>query len=357
MSKKRRSFTAPSDCLGRFWLWNPGARKRIDCLCCSWPRTANVAPRWSSTRSAARRSMRNWAWNHQTRPRHWSRRSETERWPVYRETNQSLPTDATDAHFLSAHGLPLEATPFIGRAEELTSILRRLQDPTCRLLTLAGPGGIGKTRLAVEAVRHFIHEPGTIDRFQDGIYFVRLSTVQSFDGIAVAVAQALGYRLHDHEAPRHGLLDLLQGKRLLLILDNFEHLHNHAGLISDILNASPFIKAIVTSRIGLNIGEEWFHVVAGLSVPPPRRGKGTREQPMLRPTMPSACSSSSARRSLVNFSLAEEQEHVVKICRLVEGTPLAIELAAAWLKALPDMASGRGDRSAIWIFLCPETGT
>src|SRR5690606_20364917 len=121
----------------------------------------------------------------------------------------------------------------------------------------------------------------------------------------------------------------LREKRLLMVLDNFEHLLDEVDLLGPLLSAAPGLKLLVTSRVALNLQEEWFHVVAGMAVPP------LEGEPDLERYDAVRLFAQSARRARLGFSLEAEQAHVARICRLVEGMPLAIELAAAWLKVLP----------------------
>jgi predicted ATPase len=114
--------------------------------------------------------------------------------------------------------LPPQLTRFIGRTEELAAIAHRLDNPHCRLLTLVGPGGIGKTRLAIEAASRQAHG------FPDGIFFVGLQSIAAIDSVIPTVANAVGFEFYDGQNPTAQLLRYLHERCLLLILDNFEHL-------------------------------------------------------------------------------------------------------------------------------------
>ena len=117
-----------------------------------------------------------------------------------------------------AHPLPSQTTPFIGRTGELAEIARLLAEPNCRLLTLVGPGGIGKTRLALEAA-------GLLSRnFPQGVAFVPLVSVNAPEGLIWAIADVIGFSFFPGSEPRQQLFDVLRGRELLLVLDNFEHL-------------------------------------------------------------------------------------------------------------------------------------
>ena len=158
--------------------------------------------------------------------------------------------------------LPVDATPFIGRARELEQVAERLADPACRLLTVVGPGGIGKTRLAVEAAR------GQAARFRDGVVFVDLAAVGSPELAAGTLLRELGAPATGEAEAGPRLAAYLRPKRLLLVLDNFEHLLAAGGLLVDLLHAAPGLKLLVTSRARLNLAEEWLVPLEGMEAPP-----------------------------------------------------------------------------------------
>ena len=163
---------------------------------------------------------------------------------------------------MPAHNLPPFTIPFIGRAKELGQITALLRDPTCRLLTLTGPGGIGKTRLAVEAARRMLDD--TPSAFSDGCCFVPLQPLDAPEFIVHAIANALHFTFRGEPDPQRQLLDHLGAKHLLLVLDNFEHLAAGADLLSELLEAAPYLKLLVTSRERLRLREEWLFDVGGL---------------------------------------------------------------------------------------------
>jgi predicted ATPase len=240
---------------------------------------------------------------------------------------------------LPRHNLPSQPTPFVGRADELARIAELLADPTCRLLTLTGPGGIGKSRLALQAAGDLAEVPSGEAQFSHGVYFVSLAAVSSTDSLVATVAEALNFTFYGEVRPRQQILDYLREKEMLLVLDNFEHLlapsDGAAELMTDILAAAPGVKIMVTSRESLNLQEEWLYPVAGLPFPKPPPGpsletEGVREavETFSAVQLFEQC----ARRANPDFSPATAKECVVRICQLVEGMPLAIELAAAWLK-------------------------
>ncbi|GIK36631.1 MAG: hypothetical protein BroJett011_04640 [Chloroflexota bacterium] len=235
------------------------------------------------------------------------------------------------------HHLPPQATPFIGRAEEVAEIVKLLTDPACRLLTLIGPGGIGKTRLAIQVATEIA------GAFADGVYLVNLQPIHTADFLASAIADALDFSLRGHEEPVQELLHYLDKREALLVLDNFEQLLGTGGAdpLAGILEVCPAVKLLVTSREVLNLQEEWLYPVQGLSFPdsplPPVQPGPFEETAMLEIEQYSAVQLfvERARRMRRDFALADELTPVVRICQLVEGVPLALELAASWVKTLP----------------------
>jgi predicted ATPase/DNA-binding SARP family transcriptional activator len=231
------------------------------------------------------------------------------------------------------NNLPPQSTPFVGRAADLAHVARRLNGPACRLLTLVGPGGIGKTRLAIAAAERQLATPTS--SFPDGLFFVPLASISTPDSLASAIASALDFSFCPGPAPKQQLLDYLQAKELLLLLDNFEHLLAGAGLVTEILAAAPRVKVLVTSREALNLQQEWFYPVEGLAYPSADEPKGESTEVPLKAYEAVALFAQCARRARPGFSVAREGRAVTRICRLVGGMPLGIELAAAWLRALP----------------------
>lgn len=232
------------------------------------------------------------------------------------------------------HDLPQPGTPFVGRVAELARVADLLADANCRLLTIVGPGGIGKTRLAVRAA----HEQA--DRFADSICYVDLAPVEGADLLAATVLQALNAPDYGSESPERRLFDLLHSREMLLVLDNFEQLIDGVELLPELLQSAPGVKLLVTSRERLNLAEEWLMPLEGLELPPhAETGSPGTEQAI----PPSALETYDATKLFVQCvhrlqptyaASPSDAGTIVAICRLVEGMPLGIELAAAWTRTL-----------------------
>ena len=217
--------------------------------------------------------------------------------------------------------LPIERTPFIGRRDELMKIMQYLGET--RLLTLVGPGGIGKTRLAVKAAE------GTANDFKNGVFFVALAPIHKPEHILQKIAEALKFPLTTHEEPQLQLLRYLRKRQLLLVMDNFEHLLDGIGIISEILQEAPAVKILATSRERLNLQSETILSVGGMSFPDQAGLKDTLAYDSINLFM------QRANKVRPGFTpTADELEQIADICQMVEGMPLAIELAAAWLHIL-----------------------
>ncbi|MDX1616665.1 MAG: LuxR C-terminal-related transcriptional regulator [Candidatus Promineifilaceae bacterium] len=216
--------------------------------------------------------------------------------------------------------LPAQPTSFIGREDEIAAIFAKLDKPECRLLTLLGPGGIGKTRLAIELARRKRED------YADGVFFVALQSLGTSTSITPAIAEAVGYEFRsDGRAPSQQLIDYLRGKQVLLLMDNVEHLLEGVSYLGDLLQAGPLLKILATSREALNLREEWLWRVSGLRLPTDAE-VGTSDAVQLF----------AERAHQVNqrFKLSDEATGVRRVCRLVGGMPLAIELASSWSKTL-----------------------
>lgn len=260
---------------------------------------------------------------------------------VGQNTATALPTAAappSPAHPPTV--LPAPATPFIGRQRELALLAQQLADPACRLITLTGLGGVGKTQLALHAA-HALSNPGQVaasPTWPDGIYFVPLADLvvpptaanASADAnatetqILAAVANGLRLEVQPDTPLLAQLCAYLRAKACLLLLDNYEQLLAGADVVSQLLNAAPQLKLLVTSRQPLGQPEEWLLPLEGLAVP------ATSDAPDLAEYASVALFVQWARRKAATFALAaDNRAAVVEICQLVEGLPLGLVLAAA----------------------------
>lgn len=220
--------------------------------------------------------------------------------------------------------LPLPATPFLGREKELADIATALADPHCRLLNVIGPGGMGKTRLALKTAEaqhsHFTH----------GAAFVPLEAVNNAQQIVAKIAEAVDFNFFNARNPKTLLFDFLSHKAMLLVLDNFEHLIEHATLVSELLQHAPNTKVLTTSRERLHLQEEWVMELGGLPIPDSVSMEDLEDHTAIRIFL------NHAKRGNVGFSLNEgDLSALLNICRLVDGLPLGIELAAGWSRMLP----------------------
>jgi len=223
--------------------------------------------------------------------------------------------------------LPILPTPLIGRQGEMDELTQLLRDPSCRLLTLVGPGGIGKTRLAIETASQ------VQDVFPEGVYFVPLAPVNSTRFIVPVIADAIGFAFQGANPidPKTQLIGYLKGKQILLLIDNLEHLLADPGieLLTDLLANAPQLKLLATSRESLGLQGEWVFEVKGLPIP--KRGQETASVHNTSVGL----FLQRARRAHVGFNvMAEDYPAILRICQLVDGMPLGIELAAAWVRTL-----------------------
>jgi predicted ATPase/transcriptional regulator with XRE-family HTH domain len=236
--------------------------------------------------------------------------------------------------------LPLPPTPFVGRAKELAQLAEQLAEEHCRLLTITGPGGCGKTRLALQATT------GQIGRFADGICFVDMAPLASAELLAPAILAALDLPVYGGE-PERQLMNHLCGRQMLLVLDNFEHLLAAAGLLPHLLRVAPRLKLLVTSRERLNLQEEYLAPLAGLELPPAigeqvaladgRADAAARDGSLvLEDYDATLLFLHSVRRLRPDYRPGPQDVlPIVAVCRLVGGWPLGIELAAAWARLMP----------------------
>ena len=217
--------------------------------------------------------------------------------------------------------LPAELTPFFGRTKELTEI-RRLLGET-RLVTLTGFGGVGKSRLAQHAASDLR------DEFENGVSLVSLAPISSGKHIVQTIAEAMGFPLSTEEAPIEQLLTHLRRRQLLLVMDNFEHLPDGVDIVAEILQKAPNVKVLATSRENLKLQGETILNITGMGFPNQASSADLSAHDAIELFL------HSIRRVRPDFKPdADDLRQLTHICKLVEGIPLAIELAAGWMNVL-----------------------
>jgi predicted ATPase/class 3 adenylate cyclase len=251
---------------------------------------------------------------------------------VFQLLATGLPSEFPPLRTLEAYrnNLPLQPTPLIGREKEVAEVCDLLGAEATRLLTLTGPGGIGKTRLALQAAADLL------DEFPDGTYFVQLATLTEAELFISAVAETLGVREIGEQPLDESLKDYLHERRLLLLLDNFEQVLGAAPTVTELLTAAPGLKVLATSRAPLGLYGEHELPVPPLTLPDLKL-----QPPLERLTQYEAVGLFVERARAVkpDFKVTNESAPAVaEICVRLDGLPLAIELAAARIKMLPPKA-------------------
>ena len=245
------------------------------------------------------------------------------------DSPDEMPQTETGRWEKAGHHLPPQATPFIGRKEELAALEALLQNADTRLITIVGPGGIGKTRLAIAAAEKQLAD----NRFANGVTFVPLASLNEAEEIVPAMADALNLPLdtlsQQRRTAKQQVLDYLRQKQMLIVLDNFEHLLDGVGLTAELLTTVPDVTLLATSRERLQLQGEQVFPIKGLDVPdrqvPEKAATYTAVQLFVQ----------SALRSQPDFSPSgEDFTSISQICRLVGGMPLAVELATGWVDSL-----------------------
>jgi predicted ATPase/class 3 adenylate cyclase len=243
-----------------------------------------------------------------------------------------LPSEFPSPRTLGAHpmGLPTQLSGFVGRQRELAEVRVLAQRDEVRLLTLTGPGGTGKTRLAIQVAAELV------EAFPDGVVFVELATVNDPRVVVSTIAQGLGLRQAAGQSLLESLTQHVGDRRLLLVIDNFEQILGAAPLLVHLLAACRRLKVLVTSRAALHVSGEHSYPVPPMSLPGEKDTKGRYD-----------VASSEAVRLFVeraqavnpSFAVTDANAPVlVEICRRLDGLPLAIELAAARSRLLPPQA-------------------
>lgn len=221
------------------------------------------------------------------------------------------------------HNLPAAGTRFVGRKHELDALARELGKPGCRLLTVVGLGGMGKTRLALELAAQ------QTEAYADGVWLVALAEITRPELLVSSVASALGLVFSGAADPKLQLVNYLRGKAVLLVLDNFEHLLDGALLLEELLSEAPQLKLLITSRVALETPSEWPFDLDGLPFPAADDDEELESFDAVRLFI------SRAERFSNHFALtAATLRDIAELTRRVEGMPLALELAATWLRGL-----------------------
>ena len=256
---------------------------------------------------------------------------------VYQVLAEGLPTDFPPLRTLDAapNNLPTQTSELVGREAELSAIREHLDSSAVRLLTLTGPGGIGKTRLALQAAAD------QVDSFRDGVYFVDLSAARQAGDALEAIVQAVGVTASRDGDLRGAIADQLRPRTVLLLLDNFEQVMPAADDVWDLLNRCPRLKVVVTSREALRVRGERLFAVSPLSLPDGHHARA-RAQELLRYAAVHLFVER-AQEARPSFVLTDDNAAAVaEICVRLDGLPLAIELAAARLKLFsPEELSDR----------------
>lgn len=231
--------------------------------------------------------------------------------------NAPSPIDETKVSV--KHNLPSSATPFVGREQEIKQLVALLMNETNRLVTILAPGGMGKTRLSIEVAQQLL------DKFRDGVFFVPLAPLRSADDILTTIIDSLGFNFDDGDIVEQ-MLNALQERSILLVLDNFEHLMDGTTLVVNIVNSVSNAKIMVTSRERLNIYGEQVYNLSGMVFPTWETPEDALEYDSVRLFM------QSARRNRTDYALhSEDLDFLARICKLTAGMPLGIELAAGWV--------------------------
>jgi predicted ATPase/class 3 adenylate cyclase len=251
---------------------------------------------------------------------------------VFQLVHPDLPADFPPLRSLEArpHNLPLQPTAFIGREREVEEVVKLLLRPDVRLLTLTGPGGMGKTRLALQAAVE------VLDDFADGVFFVPLAALTDPALVPSAIAGALSIREERERSVIERLQDFLKTRELLMVLDNVEHLVEGTPVVGELLGAAPGLKVLATSRVPLRLRAEREYPVPPLALP-------------RRDVLPSIEQLSQyevvrlfvERAQAINPDFVIDQENapaIVEISHRLDGLPLAIELAASRVRMLPPEA-------------------
>jgi DNA-binding SARP family transcriptional activator/predicted ATPase len=262
------------------------------------------------------------------------------------------------------HNLPVAPSPLVGRSDQVRLLSTLLVDPDCRLVTIAGLSGSGKTHLAMEIARGFA-APASLppeQPFPDGIYVVNLAE-STADGVGIRMPAAdsartmvtllqsiLGAPAHDSAEDVARITAYLSQRAMLLVLDNLEHIDSNAPIIAEILSQAPHLKLLVTSRVPMHISAERVLHLDGLQLP--------ASEDDLEVADASALFMQEARRATLDFRLMDdERPHLLSLCKMLGGFPLALVLAARWAPILPCSAIVRELESGMGLDVLATTHT
>jgi len=245
--------------------------------------------------------------------------------------------------------LPVDTTPFIGRRRELAQLHQLMTDPATRLITIVGIGGMGKTRLALAAARHML-EASDGSLVPDGVFIVPLAPLTQAAQLPGALALGIGFTPGGDGNSAQQVITYLKSRQALLFIDNVEHLitDENIAFIRDLLESVPGLRMLITSRMRLGLGSEQIFPLDGLGV---GAGDHSNEATSAEPDETIADAvllfAEAARRVQPAFTINHSNREIIaRICSLVEGMPLAIELAAGWVELLtPDAILEEIDRS------------
>ncbi|UCG24372.1 MAG: tetratricopeptide repeat protein [Chloroflexota bacterium] len=255
--------------------------------------------------------------------------------PPAGESDMQTPAEPNlEAPATPEHNLPAEPTPFVGRRREVADLVDQLPDPGCRLLTVLGPGGCGKSRLAIQAARRLAADRP--DAFPDGVWYASLAQPADTSTLVSALVDGLPFKAFDLARDLASqLFSYLEQRRILLLLDNMEYAQAPEGtrLIAELLERAARITILACSRTRLNLHAEQLFPLAGLEVPEEAQGMISLEESRRYSAMQLFLNS--ARRVRPDFELTEANVlPVLAICRQLGGIPLAVELAASWIEVM-----------------------
>ena len=251
---------------------------------------------------------------------------------VFQLTAPELPSEFPPLRTLEIrpNNLPLQPTPLVGREREVAEITDRVRSEEVRLLTLTGPGGTGKTRLALQAAADLLEE------FEDGVFFVALATITDPELVPSTIAGPLGVKESAEQPLIESLKSYLQEKHLLLVLDNFEQVVQEAPVVGELVAACPKLKALATSRTPLRLYSEQEYPIPPLALPDPKLLPPVK---VLTQYEAVRLFVERARAVKADFSVTNENAPAVaEICARLDGLPLAIELAGARIRMLSPQA-------------------